>query len=44
MLFLDKGNILILKNTNYTQPMQQRSTLMAARMHAAKKKVKKTKK
>jgi hypothetical protein len=25
--FVDKGNILILKNTNYTQPLQQRNAL-----------------
>jgi hypothetical protein len=40
-LFFDKGNILISKDTNYTQPLQQRTTLMALRMHTAKKKKRK---
>jgi hypothetical protein len=35
--FLDKGNILISKDANYTQPLQQRPTLMAVRMHTTKK-------
>jgi hypothetical protein len=35
--FFDKGNILISKYTNYTQPLQQRSTLIVLRMHTAKK-------
>jgi hypothetical protein len=35
--FFDKENILILKNTNYIPPLQQRPTLVAERMHTAKK-------
>jgi hypothetical protein len=37
--FFDKGNILISRDTNYTQPLQQCNTLMALRMHKAKKKL-----
>jgi hypothetical protein len=40
--FFDKGNILISKDTNYIQRLQQRNTLMAAWMHTAKKAKKKT--
>ena len=36
--FLDKENILILIDTNYTQPLQQRNTIMTVRMHTTKKK------
>jgi hypothetical protein len=35
--FFEKGNILISRDTNYTQPLQLRNTLMAVRMHPAKK-------
>jgi alpha-D-ribose 1-methylphosphonate 5-triphosphate synthase subunit PhnL len=35
--FLDKGNILISKDTNCIQLLQQRPTLMAVRMHTVKK-------
>jgi hypothetical protein len=40
--FFDKGNILISKDINYTQPLQQRNTLMTVRMHTAKKDKRKT--
>jgi hypothetical protein len=33
----DKGNILILRDTNYIQSLQQRNTLMTVWMHIAKK-------
>jgi hypothetical protein len=36
-----KGNILISKDTNCTQPLQQRNNLMAVRMNTAKKEKKK---
>jgi hypothetical protein len=42
--FSDKGNILISRDTNYTQPLQLCNTLMAVRMHPAKKRKKETKK
>jgi hypothetical protein len=35
--FLDKGNLLISIDTKYTQPLQQRITPGALRMHTAKK-------
>jgi hypothetical protein len=35
--FLDKEYILISTDTNYIQPLQQRSALVAIRMHTAKK-------
>jgi hypothetical protein len=35
--FFDKENILISRDTNYTRPLQLRNTLMAIRMHPAKK-------
>jgi hypothetical protein len=43
-VFFDKGNILILRDTNYTQPLQLRNTLMAVRMRSAKKRKKKLRK
>jgi hypothetical protein len=36
--FLDKEYILISTDTNYIQPLQQRSAQVAIRMHTAKKK------
>jgi hypothetical protein len=36
-VFFDKGTILISKDTNYTQHLQQRNTLTAVRMHTTKK-------
>jgi hypothetical protein len=38
MIFLDKGNTLISRDTNYIQHLQQRNTLMAVRMHTVLKK------
>jgi hypothetical protein len=35
--FLDKGNILISIDTNYTQPQQQHNILMVVQMYTAKK-------
>jgi hypothetical protein len=35
--FFDKGNILILKDTNYIHPLQKRTTLTALWMPTAKK-------
>jgi hypothetical protein len=35
--FLDKEYILISTDTNYIQPLQQRSVLVAIRMHTTKK-------
>jgi hypothetical protein len=40
----DKGNIIILRDINYTEPLQQRNTLMAVRMHTPKKAKKKLRK
>jgi hypothetical protein len=39
--FFDKGNILISGDTKYIQPLQQRITLMALRIHTSKKEKKK---
>jgi hypothetical protein len=36
-IFFDKGNILIPRDTNYTQPLQKRTTLMALQLHTTKK-------
>lgn len=41
IFFFDKGNVLISKDTNYTQALQQRNTLMAVWMHTTKKEKKK---
>jgi hypothetical protein len=35
--FFGKRNILISKDINYIQPLQQRNTLMAVMMHTTKK-------
>jgi hypothetical protein len=35
--FFDIGNLLISRDTNYTQPLQLRNTIMAVRMDPAKK-------
>jgi hypothetical protein len=35
--FFDKRNILISGDTKYIQPLQQRITLMALRIHTSKK-------
>jgi hypothetical protein len=43
LIFLDKEYILISEDTNYTQPLQQRSTLAVSRMHTAKRLKKKYK-
>jgi hypothetical protein len=40
LIFFDKGNILISRDTNYIQPLQQRNTLMAVWIHTAKRKKK----
>jgi hypothetical protein len=42
--FFDKGNILISRDTNYPQPLQLRNTLIAVRMHPARKRKKKLRK
>jgi hypothetical protein len=44
MIFFDKGNILISRDTNYTQPLQRRNTLMVDAHIRKRKKILRNKK